>query len=146
MQKFLFLILSGLIVNSFAIDFTGKYLCSGYDTKDGAYTGDVLTLKLDAGHSYEKRDLYSYSFILSDAATGKIVYNGSAVSVGSNLSIHFKNTDPKKSTDEGVGLAVASKITRDKNGNFMPSKIQKFYYEKDYTSDGSEECTQIKEK
>lgn len=143
MKKFLFLTFSGLILNCFASDFSGNYLCHGYDTKDGYYDGDRLTLKIDPKHSYQARDLYSYSFNLSEAATGKIVYDGSAVSVGSNLSIYFKNTDTAKSADAGVGLASVSASIRDKNGNFLPRKIKKFFYEKEYISDGSEECTEI---
>jgi len=143
-KKFLFLILSGLVVSSFASDFSGNYLCHGYDTKDGDYEGDKLTLKSDPKHSYPTRNLYSYSFSLSETATGKIVYSGSAVSIGSNLSIYFKNTDKAKSTDAGVGLAFVSSSIRDKNGNFLPRTIKKFYYEQTYVSDGSEECTEIK--
>lgn len=142
MKKILIFTLVGLRLNCLAIDFSGRYMCNGYDTKDGTYK-DILTLKSLPAHSNPAKDLFAYSFSLNEEKTNKQIYSGSAISVGNNASIYFKNVDPTKTSDAGVGLAMVSSLSKNSKGHQVPATIKKFYYEQDYVSDGHEDCTRI---
>lgn len=128
---------------AFAKNFSGSYDCSGYDTKDGAYSNDVVTLTEVKEHSFPDRDLYAYQFVLHDEK-GKLLYSGEAASNGNSLAIYFANVDKKSKSDHGVGIAtVGDIISRDSSGNFVHKfNFNKFYYEPQYPSDGSETCIQ----
>ncbi|MCC2624318.1 MAG: conserved hypothetical secreted protein [Burkholderiales bacterium] len=125
-----------------AIDMSGKYLCDGYDTKDGAYTNDYVTLTNVKDHSYPEKDVYSYNFELKDSK-GALQYSGFASSHGLNLAIYFENV--KNNKDKGVGIARADdSIMRDKEGKFSHNTtFTKFYFEPVYISDGSESCKKL---
>jgi nitrous oxidase accessory protein NosD len=142
MKKILLLKLLALAGLVQAMDLSGKYLCDGYDTKDGAYTNDYVTLAKVSEHSYAEKDVYSYDFELKDSK-GVLQYSGFASSRGSDLAIYFENV--KNNKDKGVGIARADdSIIRDKDGKFKQSTtFTKFYFEPVYISDGSESCKKL---
>lgn len=147
MKTILSIILILLFINSFAIDLSGRYLCTGYDTRDGSYGPDIVTLIKVSKNSYPDRDLYSYIFKLTDEKN-MLQYMGYAVSNINALSIFFQNVDKKDAktkNDYGIGTAiVAQKLERDKTGNFLNEiSFSKFYFEPTYTSNGSEVCKKI---
>ncbi len=147
MKKSLLMVLLVSTKLIYAANLSGKYLCNGYDTKDGEYTNDYVTLNQVKEHSYPNKDLYSYNFILKDAK-GVLQYSGFATSNGKNLAIYFENVnkaDPKTKEDKGVGIAtVNDSIARNKNGEFEQNiTFSKFYFEPTYPSDGSETCKKI---
>ena len=132
---------------SFAANLSGKYICDGYDTKDGAYKQDAVTLTAVKNHSFPNKDLYSYNFELKDQK-GVLQYSGFATSNNNNLAIYFENVDkknPKTKDDRGVGIAqVNNSLLRDSDGKFENViTFSKFYFEPDYSSDGSEICKKI---
>jgi len=145
------LILTALLglgcISSFAIDLSGKYSCTGYDSKDGVYGTDTAILTKVDKNSYPERDLYSYTFNLKDEK-GNPQYNGYAVSNINSLSIFFENVNKntqKTKNDYGIGTAIISqKLERDKNGKFINEiSFSKFYYEPNYVSNGTEVCKKI---
>ena len=132
---------------SHAANVAGKYFCSGYDTQDGAYKHDFVTLIEVSEHSYPNKDLYSYNFELSDQ-NWELEYTGFATSNNNNLAIYFENVDkknPKLKEDRGVGVAeVKNNFLRNANGQFDDViTFSKFYFEPNYPSDGSEVCKKI---
>ncbi len=141
-MKILLLNLLTIVNIAQAIDLSGKYVCDGYDTKDGVYSNDYVTLISVKEHSYAEKDVYSYNFELKDSK-GVLQYSGYATSHGLNLAIYFANVN--KIEDSGVGIARANdSILRDKEGNFIHSTtFTKFYFEPQYTSDGSESCKKL---
>ncbi len=122
----------------FAIDLSGKYICTGYDSKDGAMKGVIVTLKINSNNSDIIHDIYSYIFKMQH---NDELYNGSAVSVGSSLAISFNNIKDKD--DHGVGMATVN-YDWDNKGKIQDIKLNKFYYEPNYISHGVELC--IKQK
>lgn len=142
MKKILLLNLLVCTSYVYAMDLSGKYLCEGYDTKDGIYSNDYVTLTQVREHSYPEKDVYSYNFALTDSK-GALQYSGFASSHGLNLAIYFENIN--KSEDKGVGIARADdSIVRNKDGEFKHSiTFSKFYFEPTYTSDGSESCKRL---
>lgn len=131
----------------YATNLSGQYLCNGYDTKDGAYTNDYVTLSQVKEHSYPNKDLYSYNFVLK-GEKGVLEYTGFATSNGKNIAIYFENVnkvDPKTKEDKGVGIArVSNNVIRNKSGKFEQSiTFSKFYFEPTYPSDGSEVCKKL---
>jgi hypothetical protein len=129
----------------YAINLSGKYLCNGYDTKDGPYSDDYVTLTQVKNHSYPEKDVYSYNFMLSDSK-GALQYSGFATSHGRDLAIYFENMGSKKNpNDRGVGIAkVNDSIVRNSKGQFEQSiTFSKFFFEPNYTSDGSEFCKKV---
>lgn len=147
-MKIILTTLLGLaFIQSFGIDLSGKYLCTGYDTKDGSYGPETATLSKVAQNSYPERDLYSYSFKLADEK-GALQYSGYAVSNINALSIFFENVnkkDIKTKNDYGMGTAiVAQKLERDKTGKFINEiSFSKFYFEPNYVSNGTEVCKKL---
>ena len=130
-----------------AANLSGQYLCNGYDTKDGVYSNDYVTLSQVKVHSHPNKDLYSYNFVLKDVK-GVPEYTGFATSSGKNIAIYFENVnkvDPKTKEDKGVGIArVGDDVIRNKSGEFEQSiTFSKFYFEPTYASDGSEVCKKL---
>jgi hypothetical protein len=121
------------------LNLAGKYECSGYDSHDGSYDNVILTLTLDSQNSDDEHNFAAYGFELAEA-DGTVQYTGEAAASGNSLAIYFKNTDPEKQTDSGVGIAT---VSHDLNANGKASTvIHKFYYEPTYQGggNGSETC------
>jgi hypothetical protein len=129
-----------------ALDFSGKYLCEGYDSKDGEvkYYETFSQIK---EHSYPDKELYAYNLEI-DGVKGKGKYNGTAVSCGSHFSYSFTNTsttdsNAKNDIGHGIGMKIFI-LKRDKNGKLVNSDIiNAFYYEPNYTSDGNVTCKKV---
>jgi hypothetical protein len=124
----------------YASDYSGTYLCTGYDTKLGAYGPDTVILSKIDKHSYPNKDLYSYKFELKDLRFGD--YVGNAVSNGNALAVYYANTEKSEPNDKGLGVTtITNDIKRDKNGKFSHTvSFDKFYLEPTFVSDGSEHC------
>ncbi len=135
MQK-IFLVLIMLWTNYlvFANNLEGKYICNGYDSKDGDMKGLVANFLIDNKNSDIKHQFYSYIFNMTHNGTE---YNGSAVSSGNIVAISFNNIKDK--ADNGVGLATISYNLGNK-GDIVEMRLNKFYYEATYNSHGIETC------
>jgi hypothetical protein len=113
-------------------DFSGTYDCKGQDKQEGPYTG-VVTLERVAAHSAQGYNAYRFKLEVPDFGA----YPGQAVAKGTQMAIHFANTDPK-TQDFGTGFAD---FTKSKAGKWS---FRKFYYEPEYKggNHGTESCTQ----
>ncbi len=111
-------------------DYSGVYDCTGDDAHEGKYTGTV-TLKLNAAQS--TGEYAAYDFKLEVPGFG--AYPGHAAGRGSQLAIHFANTDPK-TKDYGTGIAT---VKKGKDGKLT---FRKYYYEPEYKGGnyGIEDC------
>jgi hypothetical protein len=112
---------------------SGNYMCSGYDSHDGAYSNGKLTLTLDAKNSDFANNYGAYHVLLIESDGTK--YVGEIAASGNDLAIYFENTDPSSQTDRGVGIAY---VTHDKDahGN-VQTEFHKFYYEPAYMGGGN---------
>lgn len=88
----------------------GNYICSGYDMHDGAYSGEKLTITLDAKDSDFSNNYGAYriKMVESDGTT----YVGEIAASGNTLALYFEDTGMV--SDRGVGIAV---LTHDKDAN-----------------------------
>jgi hypothetical protein len=111
-------------------DYSGVYDCTGYDAKEGKYTGTV-TLQLNREQSSDAYGAYDFKLVVPDYGT----YPGQAVSLGKTLAIHFALTD-SRSKDYGTGIAT---VTKNKKGKLT---FHKFYYEPEFKggNNGVEDC------
>ena len=115
----------------------GDWICQGYDSHDGAYKDDTLTLTLDEKNSDFKHNYGAYHFKLAGEG---VLYLGEAVANGNMLAIYFANQAKESQTDHGVGIAM---ITHDLNEKGISNAVlHKFYYESEYMGGGhgSETC------
>lgn len=113
-------------------DYSGRYACTGDDTKEGAYSATV-TLELVPEHSSGKYGAYAFTLEVPGFGT----YPGHAVAKGAAMAIHFAHTDPA-TRDFGTGLAT---FAPGRSGRWT---FTKFYYEPEFKggNHGSERCEQ----
>ena len=120
------------------LDLSGTYICSGYDSHDGGFTGSKLTLALDAKDSLPQDGYGAYHYNV--VTSGGTKYMGEASSSGNTLAMYFANTTPNQQSDHGVSIGF---VTHDKNNSGqVQTQIHKFYYEPEYEGggNGSETC------
>lgn len=113
-------------------DLSGTYACKGDDSKEGPYTGTV-TLTLVRAQSTGRHGAYDFKL----EVPGYGAYPGHAAARGTQMAIHFANTNPA-TRDYGTGIAS---FTRNKAGKWTFSK---YYYEPEFKGGnfGTENCTQ----
>ncbi len=120
--------------NFTGIDFSGVYECTGNDSKEGPYTG-VVTLALVAAQSTGKYGAYTFKL----EVPGYGAYPGQAAANGTDMAIHFANTDPA-TKDYGTGLA---RFKKNKSGQWT---FHKYYFEPEFKggNHGFEDCVRRK--
>ena len=112
----------------------GSYKCTGFDSNDGAFSGD-LTFTLDQKASDFERSFGAYKFKLViplDGATA--TYSGVAAAQGQQLAMYFANDSKDAPTDRGVGITVVSH-DQDSKGQYTTT-LHKSYYLPDYKDGG----------
>ena len=121
----------------------GSYKCTGYDSNDGAFKGD-LTFAVDDRVSNFAQGFGAYKFKLEvplDGATA--TYSGIAAAQGHLLAMYFANDSQSAATDRGVGITVVSR-DQDNKGQYSTT-LHKSYYLPDYMGGGrgTETCVKI---
>lgn len=111
-------------------DFSGIYDCKGNDSHEGEYAGTV-TLELVRAQSTGRYGAYAFKL----EVPGYGAYPGHAAAKGTEMAIHFANTDPA-TKDFGTGIASFSKT---KSGKWS---FTKYYYEPEFKGGnyGTEVC------
>ncbi len=145
MQRYCLMLLAVVSLNTFAqepparpkfsgIDFSGIYDCTGNDSKEGPYTG-VVTLTLVPSQSTGKYGAYTFRL----EVPGYGAYPGQAAANGTDMAVHFANTDPS-TKDYGTGLA---RFKKNKAGQWT---FHKYYFEPEFKggNHGFEDCVRRK--
>lgn len=123
------------------LDLSGRYLSHGYDRHDG-YFEKFVNFKLDQKNSdFEKGYIvYEYHSNLED---GTVLYRGSMIACGHNLSLSFKN-EVSDQNDDGLASGV---IMHDPDADGQSKVVLHFfYYQAQYQGGGSGMVTCVKEK
>ncbi|VVN69305.1 hypothetical protein [Pseudomonas fluorescens] len=108
----------------------GNYKCTGYDSHDGYFEGD-LTFTLDEAASHFEQSFGAYRFKLRVELDGApATYSGIAAAQGQSLSMYFANDSQEAPTDRGVGMALITH-DQDTNGKYTTT-LHKSYYLPDY--------------
>jgi hypothetical protein len=108
----------------------GNYKCTGYDSHDGYFEGD-LTFTLDEAASDFSQSFGAYQFKLQvDLSGTPATYSGIAAAQGQSLSMYFANDSQEAPTDRGVGMALITH-DQDSNGKYTTT-LHKSYYLPDY--------------
>lgn len=118
----------------------GDYKCTGFDSHDGSFNGD-LTFTLDDKASHFEKSFGAYTFkLIVDLGGEKATYSGYAAAQGQSLSMFFANDSLEAPTDQGTGIAV---ITHDQDsaGKYITT-LHKSYYLPGYKGGGrgTESC------
>lgn len=118
----------------------GDYKCTGYDSHDGSFNGD-LTFTLDDQASHFEKSFGAYTFkLIVELGGEKATYSGYAAAQGQILSMFFANDSVEAPTDRGTGIAV---ITHDQDsaGKYTTT-LHKSYYLPGYKGGGrgTESC------
>ena len=118
----------------------GDYKCTGFDSHDGSFNGD-LTFTLDDKASHFEKSFGAYTFkLIVDLGGEKATYSGYAAAQGQSLSMFFANDSLEAPTDRGTGIAV---ITHDQDsaGKYITT-LHKSYYLPGYKGGGrgTESC------
>ena len=118
----------------------GDYKCTGFDSHDGSFNGD-LTFTLDDKASHFEKSFGAYTFkLIVDLGGEKATYSGYAAAQGQSLSMFFANDSLEAPTDQGTGIAV---ITHDQDsaGKYTTT-LHKSYYLPGYKGGGrgTESC------
>ena len=124
-----------------SLNLSGTYLCSGYDSHDGSFSGSKLTLDLDSKNSQLNNGFgaYHYSVVTADGTQ----YAGEAVSNGNTLAMYFANTTAQGAADHGVSIGM---VSHDENAQGISQTVlHKFYYEPEYKGGGNGAETCIKQ-
>ena len=113
---------------------TGNYKCTGFDSHDGAFKGD-LSVKVNEKSSNFSQNFGAYTFTLEvDLGGDKATYSGYAAAQGQQLAMYFANDSQEAATDRGIGLAT---ITRDQDSKGQyTTTLHKSYYLPDYNGGG----------
>ena len=112
----------------------GSYKCTGYDSNDGAFKGN-LTFTLDENASNFIQSFGAYKFKLEVPLDGvTATYSGIAAVQGQQLAMYFANDSEVAATDRGVGIAVISH-DQDSKGQYTTT-LHKSYYLPDYMGGG----------
>ena len=135
-------VLADTLVND-PLFIAGSYKCTGYDSNDGAFKGD-LTFAVDDRVSNFAQGFGAYKFKLEvplDGATA--TYSGIAAAQGHLLAMYFANDSQSAATDRGVGITVVSR-DQDNKGQYSTT-LHKSYYLPDYMGGGrgTETCVKI---
>ena len=118
----------------------GSYKCTGYDSNDGAFKGD-LTFVVDDKVSNFGQGFGAYKFKLEVPLEGATAtYSGIAAAQGQLLAMYFANDSQSAATDRGVGITVVSR-DQDSKGQYTTT-LHKSYYLPDYKGGGrgTESC------
>ena len=116
------------------LNIVGSYKCTGYDSNDGAFTGD-LTFTPDQKASNFEHSFGAYKFKLDVLLGGEAAtYSGIAAVQGQQLAMYFANDSKDAPTDRGVGMAVVSHDQNSK-GQYTTT-LHKSYYLPDYMGGG----------
>jgi hypothetical protein len=112
----------------------GSYKCTGYDSHDGAFKGN-LTFMLDEKVSNFAQSFGAYKFVLEVPLEGATAtYSGFAAVQGQQLAMYFANDSQEAATDRGVGITVVSH-DQDSKGQYTTT-LHKSYYLPDYMGGG----------
>jgi len=112
------------------LNIIGDYKCTGYDSHDGAFQGDLsFTLDEQASNFQHNQGAYQFKFV---AGTGGEVatYSGFAAAQGQSLAMYFANDSQQAPTDRGVGIASITH-DQDASGKYITT-LHKSYYLPDY--------------
>ena len=118
----------------------GNYKCTGFDSHDGAFIGD-LTFRLDEKASHFDKSFGAYTFkLIVELGGEKSTYSGYAAAQGQSLSMFFANDNEQAPTDRGTGIAVITH-DQDSEGKYTTT-LHKSYYLPDYKGGGrgTESC------
>lgn len=120
----------------------GNYKCTGFDSHDGSFNGD-LTFTLNDTVSHFDKSFGAYTFKLVVELGGeKATYSGYAAAQGQLLSMFFANDSAEAPTDRGTGIAVITH-DQDSEGKYITT-LHKSYYLPDYKGGGRGTETCIK--
>lgn len=133
------------------LQIAGSYKCTGYDSYEGHFEGD-LHIQLDQAASHFEQAFGAYRFKLEVGleSAGPATYSGFAAAQGQQLAMYFANDSAKAPADRGVGLATITR-GRDAKGAYITT-LHKSYYGPDYMRDakgergagrGTETCVKV---
>jgi hypothetical protein len=129
------------------LNLAGTYQCTGHDSHDGDFTGD-LTLTLNPAGSDIQHQQIAYQLTLK-AKIGDDTsnYAGYAAASGNTLAVYFANENKQDKiglSDHGVGTAS---VTHQKNSDGKTTTtLHKFYYLPEYKTtggNGTEICVKV---
>jgi hypothetical protein len=120
------------------VNLSGTYTARGFDQHDGAFEKRVH-LSLDEKTSDFARGYVAYTYY--SEIDGTVLYRGSMLANGNQLSLGFKSEDPTQN-DDGLALGVVSHDP-DKKGA-MTTILHFFYHQPVYQGGGKGSVVCIK--
>ncbi len=113
------------------IDLSGTYTAQGFDQHDG-YFEKRVNLSLDEKTSDFTQGYIAYTYY-SDLLDGTVLYRGSMLANGNQLSLGFKSEDPTQN-DDGQAIGVVSHDPDEKGA--VKIMLHFFYHQPVYQGGG----------
>ncbi len=104
------------------VNLSGTYTAQGFDQHDG-YFEKRVNLSLDEKTSDFEHGYIAYRYY-SDLLDGTVLYRGSMLANGNQLSLGFKSEDPTQNDD---GLAIGM-VSQDPNEKGTIKIVLHFFY------------------